>query len=365
MSTPLFYQIALKKLTGVGSARAKKLVSYCGGVEQVFNATKKDLMDIPGIGMALINKLDPDKAFEQAEREIKFIEKNKIKPLFYLDKAYPKRLLHCEDGPLMIYSKGEFDANVSKSVAIIGTRNCTDYGKRQVEKLVAGLAKYDCLIVSGLAYGIDVLAHRAAMHHNLQTIGVLGHGLDRIYPPENESTAKKMLANGGVFAEFESETRPDRENFPQRNRIVAGMVDAVIVVETANKGGSMITAKLAAGYNRDVFAFPGPVDAPFSEGCNHLIKSHQANLIEGVKDLEYLLGWDIEESKKPVQKQLFVNLNEDEQIVFDLLNKQAKTSLDNLSIAAEMPTSKVSMLLLELEFKGLVQSMPGKMFAAV
>jgi DNA processing protein len=198
----------------------------------------------------------------------------------------------------------------------------------------------------------------------LQTIGVLGHGLDRIYPQENKSTAKKMLENGGLFAEFESETRPDRENFPQRNRIVAGMVDAVIVVETANKGGSMITAKLAAGYNRDVFAYPGPVDAPFSEGCNHLIKSHQANLIEGVKDLEYLLGWDMEENK-PVQKQLFVDLNGDEKIVFDLLNKQAKTSLDNLSIAAEMPTSKVSMLLLELEFKGLVQSMPGKMFAAV
>lgn len=362
MSTSLLHQIALKKLNGIGASRAKKLVAYCGGVEAVFDASKKQLADIPGIGQNIIVKLDADQAFKQAEEEIKFIEKRGIKPIFYLDKEYPKRLLHCEDGPLMLYAKGNIDANRPKTVAIIGTRNATEYGKRQVEKLVEGLAKHDCLIVSGMAYGIDIIAHRAAVQNNLQTIGVLGHGLDRLYPAQHQSTADKMFENGGLFAEFESNTRPDRENFPQRNRIVAGMVDAVVVVETANKGGSMITAKLAADYHRDVFAFPGAVDSPYSEGCNHLIKTHQANLMESVRDLEYLLRWDLDTSKKTVQKQLFVELDEEERAMYDLLSRLQKASLDNLSITANLPTSKVSMLLLELEFKGLVQSLPGKMF---
>ena len=365
MNDSLLYQIALKKLKGIGSSRAKKLVAYCGGVESIFSASKKELAAIPGIGTKVVSNLDFGLALTQAETELKFVERHNIQTHFFLDKSYPKRLQHCEDGPLLLYSRGEIQANQQKCVAIIGTRNCTDYGKQNTEKLVEALSKHDCLIVSGLAYGIDVIAHRAAVQHKLQTIGVLGHGLDRLYPSQNQSTADKMLENGGLMTEFESETKPDRENFPQRNRIVAGMVDAVIVVESAMKGGSLITAKLAADYNRDVFAFPGTIDAEFSKGCNHLIKTHQANLIDSVRDIEYLLNWDEDKTKKNVQKQLFVELNSDEQKVMDVLSKLGKESLDLLSLKSEMPTSKVSMILLELEFKGLVATLPGKIFKAI
>ena len=364
----LLYQIALKNLDGIGSTRAKLLVSYCGGVKEVFETNKKDLAKIPKLGSLIVSNMNRDLALSRAEAEVEFVQNQGIKPLFYLDKEYPNRLKHCEDGPLLIYTKGNMQLNVVKVVSIVGTRNATSYGKDLVEQLITDLIPHDALIVSGLAHGIDIMAHREAHKNGLQTVGVLGNSLERIYPHQNRATAKKMLEHGGIISEFESGTKPDRENFPQRNRIVAGMSDVTIVVESADKGGSLITARLAADYNRDVMAFPGPINAPFSKGCNWLIKTQQAHMIEGIKDLEYTLGWALDEkAEKPTQKQLFVDLTADEQRIFDILNKMdgRQDSLDNLSLIAEIPVSKASTLLLELEFKGVVKSLPGKTYRLV
>lgn len=366
MNEELLYQIALKKLDGIGATRAKKLVSYCGGVQQVFEAPKKKLLTVPGIGQGLISKLNRTSALELAEPELKFIEKNKIRPIFYLDKDYPKRLKHCEDSPLLLYTSGNMNLNVPKVVSIVGTRNATGYGTKITERLIDGLKAHDALVVSGLALGIDVIAHRAAVQTGLQTVGVMGNSLDRIYPYQNKAVGEKMKAHGGLITEFESGTKPDRENFPQRNRIVAGMADVTIVIESAIKGGSMITAQLATGYNRDVMAVPGAIDAPWSSGCNYLIKSNKAHMIEGIEDLEYLMGWDRQpKAESQTQKQLFVELNEEEQKVYELLKEINKESLDNISLGSGMPVSKTSTLLLELEFKGVVKSLPGKVYSLV
>lgn len=363
MKDDLFYQIALKKLEGIGPARAKALVSYCGGVEQVFKASKRHLSSIPGIGTVIASQLDVDKAYRLAEVEIRFVENNKIEPLFYLDSQYPQRLKHCDDGPILLYAKGQMNLNPNKSVSIVGTRSATDYGRKLVDRLIDGLKPHNALIVSGLAYGIDAMAHKSAMNCGLQTVGVMGNSLDRVYPHQHKSLSEKMLENGGVISEFEHGTKPDRENFPQRNRIVAGMSDVCVVVESAVKGGSMITARLAAGYNRDVMAFPGATDAPNSSGCNHLIKTQQAHLIEGIKDLEYIMGWEREEvGSVATQKQLFVELSQEEQKVYERLKESTKESLDNISLNAGLPVSKASTLLLELEFKGVVKSLPGKVY---
>ncbi len=364
----LLYQIALKNLDGIGSTRAKLLVSYCGGVKEVFETNKKDLAKIPKLGSLIVSNMNRDLALSRAEAEVEFVQNQGIKPLFYLDKEYPNRLKHCEDGPLLIYTKGNMQLNVVKVVSIVGTRNATSYGKDLVEQLITDLIPHDALIVSGLAHGIDIMAHREAHKNGLQTVGVLGNSLERIYPHQNRATAEKMLEHGGIISEFESGTKPDRKNFPQRNRIVAGMSDVTIVVESADKGGSLITARLAADYNRDVMAFPGPINAPFSKGCNWLIKTQQAHMIEGIKDLEYTLGWALDEkAEKPTQNQLFVDLTADEQRIFDILNKMdgRQDSLDNLSLNAEIPVSKASTLLLELEFKGVVKSLPGKTYRLV
>jgi len=366
MNSDLLYQIALKKLSGIGSSRAKRLISYCGGVREVFDATKRKLASVPSIGEGVIGALNMDEALKAAEAEVKFIEKQGLKPIFFLDKEYPRRLKHCEDGPILIYTDGRMDLNNSKVVSIVGTRSATEYGRRNTEKLIEGLRKHNVLVVSGLALGIDIIAHRAAVQAGLETVGVLGHSLDRIYPSQNKSIADKMKLNGGLISEFESGTKPDRENFPQRNRIVAGMSDVCIVVETAVRGGSMITARLASDYNRDVMAFPGPVDAIFSSGCNHLIKTNQANLIETIEDLEYLMGWQLDvDSKKTTQTQLFVELNKEEQMLFDLIKPAEKESLDNLSVTSGFPVSKTSTILLEMEFKGVIKTYPGKMYARV
>ncbi|MEZ4720673.1 MAG: DNA-processing protein DprA [Flavobacteriales bacterium] len=366
MNEELLYQIALKKLDGIGATRAKKLVSYCGGVREVFEAPKKKLLTVPGIGQALVSKLNRESALELAEPELKFIEKNNVRPIFYLDKDYPKRLKHCEDSPLLLYISGNMNLNVPKVVSIVGTRNATSYGAKITERLIDGLKAHDALVVSGLALGIDIIAHRAAVQAGLQTVGVLGNSLDRIYPHQNKAIAEKMKPKGGLITEFESGTKPDRENFPQRNRIVAGMADVTIVIESAVKGGSMITAQLATGYNRDVMAVPGAIDAPWSSGCNHLIKTNKAHMIEDIEDLEYLMGWEREEKgESQPQKQLFVELNEEERKVYELLKEINKESLDNISLSSGMPVSKTSTLLLELEFKGVVKSLPGKVYSLV
>ncbi len=362
MDENLKYKIAISLIPHIGDMRAKRLISYCGSAEAVFSEKKAGLEKIPGIGEANAKAVLTQKVFERVDEEIKFIEKNKITPLFYLDKEYPKRLTHCEDSPVMLYFKGKANLNSEKVISIIGTREATDYGKQICEKLIADLAPYNPIIVSGLAYGIDICAHKAAMDNNLTTVCGLGHGLDKIYPAVHRTYAEKMLENGGWLSDFTSGTIPDRENFPRRNRIVAGMSDATIVVESKVGGGSLITADIANSYNRDVFAFPGRVNDECSVGCNNLIKQNKAALIQSAADIIYIMGWEQKLKNAPIQKQLFVELKPEEEILVNLLKEKESVNVDDICLFAKMPMSKVSSLLLTLEFSGIVKSLPGKRY---
>jgi DNA processing protein len=363
MNADLKYKIALTLIPNIGDILAKRLVAYCGSVQAVFEEKKSSLEKIPGIGSAYASSVINHQIFDRAEEEIKFIEKNAISPLFYLDKDYPKRLAHCEDSPVMLYFKGNCNLNAEKTISIVGTREATEYGKKICEKLIADLAVHNVTIISGLAYGIDICAHKAALDNKLPTVCTLAHGLDRMYPAVHRQTAQKMLENGGWLTDFTSNTIPDRENFPRRNRIVAGISDATIVIESKKSGGSLITADIANSYNRDVFAFPGRVDDVCSEGCNNIIKQNKAALIQSAADLVYILGW--EQTKKanaPQQKKLFLELTNEEETLVNALKEKESIGIDDLCFVSKMPMSKVSALLLTLEFSGIVKSLPGKSY---
>jgi DNA processing protein len=357
-------RIALTLLPEVGSVKAKALVSYCGSVEGVFSQKKNHLEKIPGIGPLTAAAIVSHDVFQLAEKEAEFVMKNKITPLFYLDANYPARLKNCDDSPVMLYFKGNADLNAQKLIAVVGTRNSTQYGKQVCEKLVEGFSAHNITIVSGLAYGIDIIAHRLALKNNLPTIGVLAHGLDKIYPDVHANTAVKMLDNGGLLTEFVSKTKPDKQNFPARNRIVAGMVDAVIVVESALKGGALITAELANSYNRDVFAVPGKVNDLYSQGCNRFISENKAALLESPEQFIKAMNWDEKEKKAKPNRQMviFNELGEEEKVLVDLLQQNGKLNIDTLILQSKLPVSKVSSTLLNLEFAGVLRSLPGKMY---
>ena len=358
--------IAITKMPKIGPVNGKNLISYCGSIEGVFKEKKKNLLKIPGIGASLAGYVDPHAYLEEAEKEMKFIEKNQIRLLSYLDKAYPARLLNFESCPIILYFRGTADLNHYRTVAVVGTRSPTDYGRLMCERLVEGLAPYNVLLVSGLAFGIDGIAHRSCLEAGIPTLGVLGHGLDRYYPAEHKTMAKKMEENkGGVLSEFTSGSRPDRENFPMRNRIIASMSDAIIVVESRRKGGSIITADYGNEYNKDVFAIPGPVNHELSEGCNKLIKQNKAHLLESASDISYIMRWDEIDSQKVVQKQLFVELDEPETRLIAVLREHKELSIDNLTYKLGTSPSETASLLLGLEFKGLVRSLPGKKYMVV
>jgi DNA processing protein len=364
MEQQLLYKIGITQIPGIGDVTAKKLVAYCGGVEAVFKEKVKNLLKVPGIGQTLAETIVKSKVLERAEKEIKFIEKYKITPLFFLDSDYPERLKHAEDSPVMLYYKGTGSFNVPKVVSVVGTRRATEYGKKICKSLVEGLAPLNVLVVSGLAYGIDVCAHRAAIDMGLATVGVIGHGLDMLYPSSHRSVAEKMIKNGGLLTDFTSESQFIPENFPKRNRIVAGLSDAVIVVEAAKQGGALITADIANSYNRDVFAFPGRVGDHYSEGCNTFIKTNRAALIQSVDDLIYIMGWQDKKDKKKqnVQKQLFIDLSPEEKSLVEFLGKEGNVSVDMISMNVNLPASKVAALLLNLEFLGIIRCLPGKIY---
>jgi DNA processing protein len=362
MKASLRYEIALSLIPNIGDVRAKKLVAHCGSAEAVFSEGRTALQKIPGIGEALTKDILTAKVFERAEQELQFIEKHRIIPIYFLDKAYPKRLTHCEDSPLILYYRGNADLNSSKIISIVGTRMATDYGLQLCEQLISDLAPYRPLIVSGLAYGIDLQAHRVSLDNQLETVAVMAHGLDKIYPAMHRPIAKRMLESGGLLTDFTSRTMPDRENFPRRNRIVAGMADATIVIESKRNGGSLITAEIANSYNRDVFAFPGNIGSVTSEGCNSLIKRNKASLIESAADIIYIMGWEAKQATIPVQKKLFIELSEPEHRLLDLLKERPTVHIDDLSLLAGIPVSRASALLLNLEFNGLIRSMPGKVY---
>ena len=350
-------------ISGIGSINAKKLIAFFGDIEHIFKAKKADLIKVQGIGAFLADEILNKSVLDNAEQEIEFLEKNGIKSYFLLDKEYPERLKHCEDSPVIMYFKGSADLNKQKIISIVGTRNATQYGKEHCNELVKNLQTngHNPLIVSGLAYGIDICAHRAALKNNLTTIAVLGHGLTTLYPASHKKFAREIIERGGLLTEFPSKAKLDPSNFVKRNRIIAGMADATIVVESGAKGGSLITADIANSYNRDVFAFPGRVNDKQSIGCNRLIKTNRAALIENINDLEYILGWE-KHKKQAIQKQLFIELSTDEQIVVDALKAEENLSIDIICLKTNFPMSKVSSILLKLEFSGLVKSFPGKIY---
>ena len=359
------HQVALTFIKNIGPTLAKSLVSYFGDAESVFNASRAKWMKVPGIGEKTVDQMDMGAALCRAEEELKFIEKNKIDVIFYTDSRYPKRLKICNDSPVLLYSKGNANLNAQHIISIVGTRNATDYGKHLCKQLVEELQAYNVLVVSGLALGIDVAAHKECVKLNVPTVGVLGHGLDRIYPGQNRSIAEKMQENGSLLSEYPSGTIPDRENFPQRNRIVAGIADATIVVEASLKGGALITAEIANSYNRDVFAFPGRIGDDYSEGCNFLIRNNKAALLTSGADLAYVLGWEKTDELKPVAEQFMlpIDLSKDEQTIFNILQlSKSPVAIDELTIQTNMPTSLLAMNLLNMEMQGYIRSLPGKVY---
>ena len=357
------HKIALTFIKSIGPVTAKNLLAYCGSAEAVFLAKRKQLLQIPGVGEKTIEAILSTNALERAATELKFIEKHGIEILFFSDENYPRRLKNCYDAPILLYFKGNADLNHPRILSIVGTRNATDYGRLLCKQLTDVLSQYNVLVISGLAYGIDISIHKDCVSNNIPTIGVLGHGLDRLYPQLHKPVAQKMVLNGGLLTEFPTLTNPDRQNFPQRNRIIAGIADATIVVEASLKGGALITAEIANSYNKDVYAFPGRTNDVFSEGCNFLIKTNRAGLINNANDLIYYLGWDekILTTKKQAQTTLQLNLTANEQKVVDAL-QNGQLSIDELCLELNIQQSKLAIVILTLEMQGIIVSLPGKVY---
>ncbi|MFH1161196.1 MAG: DNA-processing protein DprA [bacterium] len=359
----LLYQIALTLIPGIGDVLGKKLVTLCGSAEAVFREPKKVLQKVKGIGEILSSAVNNKEIFSRAEKEIEFITRFRISQLFFQDPDYPWRLRHCIDGPVLLFYKGTVNLNATRIIGIVGTRSATGYGKSICREVVSGLATHTPLVVSGLAYGIDGCAHRAALDAGLATVGVLGHGLDRIYPYAHASLAERMVSRGGLVTEFLSGTNPDRENFPKRNRIIAGLCDALVVVEAARKGGALITADIANSYNRDVFAVPGRIGDTWSEGANYLIRTNQAHLFQSAENIEYIMGWKKQEVTVTPQRKIFLELAPDEEAIVRMLEEHKQAGIDELMHQCGLTPGKASTALLNLEFEGVVKCLPGKTYS--
>ncbi len=359
------YRIALTQINGVGVMLARLLLQAVGDEESVFKESAKNLEKIPRISRRLIDEIGSAEVMRRAEAELDFVLRNNIDVLFFTEPDYPQRLANCTDAPVLLYSKGNIDYNYEKVVSIVGTRGITEYGQEFCRDFVKELSlQYpDLLIVSGLAYGVDISAHRASLKNNLPTVGVLAHGLDRIYPSAHRKTAIEMLQNGGLLTEFPSQTNPDKYNFVCRNRIVAGMADAVVVVESGAKGGSLITADIANSYFREVFAVPGRVGDTQSAGCNNLISSNRAVLLQDTQGFIAQMGWSKSaKAQQPRQRELFLNLSEEEEKIFHALNGNEGMQVNMLAIELNTPVSELFMTLLELEMKNIVQALPGGVY---
>ncbi len=365
-SNELIAVLRLQRVPNIGDVTAKKLIAHCGSPSAVFDDKSRDLLKIDGIGTRTLMGLYDAEHLEAAEKELEYIRKHDIAYLYYTDKGYPGYLKHCIDSPLILFKKGNIDLEERKIISIVGTRNITSYGKRFCEKLIEDLAPLDPVIVSGFAYGVDICAQKTAMDQGLQTIGCLAHGLNRIYPKVHEKYARDVERNGGFLTEFWSSSNPDRENFLKRNRIIAGMSQATVVVESAEKGGSLVTADIAHSYDREVFAVPGRAQDKYSAGCNNLIKQQKAHMVTSAADIVYLLNWELEQKPtKPMQQELFVELNEEEKSIYAYLQQGGKQLLDTIALDCQIPIFKVSSTLLNMEMKGLVRPLPGKLFEAV
>ncbi len=358
--------LRLQNVPNIGDVIAKKMIAHCGSARAVFEDKRQHLLKIDGIGTYTLQGLYDTEHIEAAESEYGFIQDNGLAYSYFMDESYPRLLKHCIDSPVLLFKNGNIDFEERKVISVVGTRNITSYGTTFCEQFMEEIAPMDPIIVSGFAYGVDICAQRAAMGQGLQTIGCLAHGLNQIYPKVHSKYVADVKKNGGFLTEFWSTSNPDRENFLKRNRIIAGISEATVVIESAERGGSLVTADIANSYNRDVFAVPGRAEDKFSAGCNNLIKQQKAHMITSAADLIYLLGWEIEkEEAKNVQKQLFVELDNTEQSIYTYLQKEGKQLLDSIAIACQLPVFRVSSTLLNMEMKGVIRPLPGKMFEAI
>ncbi|GAA4358199.1 DNA-processing protein DprA [Hymenobacter saemangeumensis] len=368
----LYHELALTLFPGIGPQLTRQLMSYGGSAKNVLHLPAGKLRRIPGVGEATIKTLTgPERttALKTAEANIRKAEQEGVQLLFYTSKQFPSRLKLIPDAPALLYYQGTADLNAPKTVALVGTRQATDYGREQTERIVKGLLPHRPLVVSGLAYGIDIAAHRAALQEGLETVGVMATGLDIIYPAAHRKTAEKMREQGGLLTEFPFGTAPDRYNFPQRNRIIAGLSDGTVVVEAASKGGALITAELALSYDRDVLAVPGNLGSAASEGCNALIKANKAALYAEPRDLEELLNWDaaLHQSGKfkPAPSYSADDFSADEFALVTVLAAVKEMHMDELAWKAQLPIHAVASLLLGLEFRSVVKALPGKKFVLI
>ncbi len=361
----LLYALALQNVSKIGDITAKKLIHHCGSVEAVFKEKKNNLLKIDGVGSILISDLYSKNHFLEAEEELKFIGDNDIHCHYFMDDSYPEKLKHCIDGPIILFQTGNINLDKQRIISIVGARKITTQGIANCENLVEQLAPFNPIIVSGFAYGVDITAQKAALKNNLQTIGCLAHGLNQIYPKVHKKYVAEVERSGGFFTDFWSTAEFDRNNFLKRNRIIAGLSEATIVVESAEKGGSLVTADIANSYNREVFAVPGRITDSQSVGCNNLIKMQRAHLLSNAMDVPYILNWQLETKQKTIQKKLFVELDSDEKIIYNCLKDSGKELLDVIALKCNMPTFRVASLLLNMELKGVIRPLPGKQFEII
>jgi len=370
MKDEIFYTMALTRLTNFNYQQALELYKAVGSAQLLYEY-RNDIGDIlkdcsPRLREAL---KDWDEPMKRAEFELKYMEEHGIRALTLMDDDYPQRLLECPDAPIVLYFTGNCDLNQTKIVSIVGTRQCTQYGQDLIRHFIANLRQHcpQVLIVSGLAYGVDIHAHRQALANGYETVGVLAHGLDQIYPYRHKETAAEMLRHGGLLTEFMTQTNADKPNFVRRNRIVAGMADSTVIIESAAKGGGLITAEIAQSYDRSVFAFPGSVYAEFSQGCNHLIRDNGAGLITNADDFVRAMGWQDEAIRKQanadgIERNLFPDLSTEEQKIVGLLQQANDLQINILSVKTSIPIGQLSALLFQLEMKGIVKPLAGGMY---
>jgi len=362
----LLYVLALQRVKGIGDINAKKLIAHCGSAKNVLTEKRQKLEKINGIGSFTLKNLFDSSNLKEAEKELQHIKNNKIEILYFKDEDYPKNLKHCVDAPILFFKEGNFKLDNRPIISIVGTRKITSYGRDFCEKLISDLTAYNPIIVSGFAYGVDICAHKSALKNKLQTIGVLAHGFEEVYPKSHKKYVSEINKNGGFITDFWHNDELQRENFLKRNRIVAGISEATIIIESADKGGSLVTADIANSYSRDVFAVPGRTTDVYSRGCNDLIKRNKAAILTSAKDIVEMLNWELEPKKpKIIQKQLFVELNEIEQLIYDFLLENGKQLLDIISLNCKLPIHKTTTILFNLEMKGVVKPLPGKLFEAV
>jgi len=362
----LLYTLALQHVPNIGDITAKRLISHCGSAEAVLKEKKQNLLKIDGIGSVILDNLFKPHHLNEAEKEIRFIKENEISVSYFEDEDYPEKLKHCIDGPILLFQSGNINLKKQRLISIVGARKITTQGIAFCEQLVEMLKPYNPVIISGFAYGADITAHKTAIKHQLQTVACLAHGLNQIYPKAHKKYMVDMEKNGGFFTDFWSTDNFDRNNFLKRNRVIAGLSEATIVIESAEKGGSLVTADIANSYNRDVFAVPGRTTDKQSVGCNNLIKQQRAHILTTPLDVPYILNWELGNVQKPIiQKQLFVELDATEKTIYNYLKENNKEQLDLIAINCNLPIFKVASILLTMELKGVVRPLPGKLFEVI